>query len=118
MSQSLEHMIKITQERVDDINRIREAAIEELNKLTQKVKVEDLDFLVSPLKYVDYHTKKGIYKYILGGDGRSAPWDEQRTGIILTITVKDEYYLTRYQLESIEAIAGKLTDHDHLIINK
>lgn len=45
--------------------------------------------------------KKGKYNYILGGDGRSQPWDELRDGIICE--VKTIYYLDNTQKELIQS---------------
>ncbi|AQW91299.1 hypothetical protein [Elizabethkingia anophelis] len=39
------------------------------------------------------YNEEGFYTYILGGDGRSMPYDERRIGRVLTVKIAKEYYI-------------------------
>jgi hypothetical protein len=54
------------------------------------------------------------YQYILGGDGRSAPWDETRNGKVATITISKEYYLSYQQRKIIKEYVETLHNPDHV----
>ncbi len=44
------------------------------------------------------------YEYILGGDGRSAPWSETRSGPVLTIKFLPDVYLNMNALNNIKLL--------------
>lgn len=53
----------------------------------------------------DYFTRAledTVHEHILGGDGRSQPWSEQRGGRVMTITIKEGIYLDGAQREAIK----------------
>ena len=56
----------------------------------------------------------GNYQYILGGDGRSQPWDETRKGVICD--VETSYYLTDVQRKLIGEYLKSLGKIDKLNI--
>ncbi|MEW7221959.1 hypothetical protein [Elizabethkingia anophelis] len=39
------------------------------------------------------YNEEGEYTHILGGDGRSMPYDEKRKGCVLTVKIAKEYYI-------------------------
>jgi len=77
------------QEWVDSFQRKLEA----LSKMTQPTAVEFYQNITSDKFYTTFLENKK-YEYILGGDGRSSAWSEWRDGVVLTLKVRDEYYLT------------------------
>lgn len=38
--------------------------------------------------------EKGSFNYILGGDGRSSPYDEKREGIVLKMEIPEDYFVS------------------------
>lgn len=53
--------------------------------------------------------ESGPYQYFLGGDGRSTPWDETRTGLVLKVTTPKDLYLSTDDLRSFK-IYLKMTE--------
>jgi hypothetical protein len=76
------------QEWVDSYQR----KLEELSKMTQPTAEEFYENITNDKFYtVEFENKR--YEYILGGDGRSSAWSEWRDGVVLTVKVRNEYYL-------------------------
>jgi hypothetical protein len=59
---------------------------------------------------------QGKYRFILGGDGRSQPWDEQRQGVICDI--KSRYYLNQVQINIITSYLKSLGQIDDINFNQ
>ena len=53
------------------------------------------------LEVISFTISKGKYKYILGGDGRSQPWDETREGDIYSVTISDGLLISNDQKKII-----------------
>lgn len=53
--------------------------------------------------------ESGSFQYILGGDGRSAPWDEIRTGKVLKVTTPPDLYIPHNDMNKF-AIYLKMTE--------
>jgi hypothetical protein len=54
-------------------------------------------------KYYTATFEEKKYEYILGGDGRSSAWSEWRFGNVLTIKIREEYYLPNDLLVSLNS---------------
>ena len=67
-------------------------------------------------KYVELKTNLNAkYEFILGGDGRSRPWSEERVGKVITITIKEGVYLSYDQKDVVKSYAATLNP-DHIIV--
>jgi hypothetical protein len=53
--------------------------------------------------------ESGSFQYILGGDDRSAPWDETRTGKVLKVTTPANLYIPHNEMGKF-AVYLKMTD--------
>lgn len=49
------------------------------------------------------YLKDGEYKHILGGDGRSQPWDETKKGVVVRICQDKGYHLTSEQIDIVKS---------------
>lgn len=78
----LKHLLSIEKE-LDTLRSCKQPTNEELYKDIRK--------------YVDIDIDKKKYEHILGGDGRSQPWSEMRTGIVATATKRKGVYLNDAQ---------------------
>ena len=58
------------------------------------------------------------YEFILGGDGRSAPWSEKRSGLVATIKVNDGIYLNSDQKEIVKQYVKEVHNPDHIVFKK
>lgn len=85
-----------------------------INKYELYVILTSINSETTKGKGITYGVGKDSYNFILGGDGRSQPWDERREGIVCTVKIDCimDYDLTpilvRYMKEVIEC--------DHVII--
>ena len=70
----------------DELIEEYKAEIEKINNLTE-ISITDLilEFHKEDSVFVKKEKTQSQYKYILGGDGRSDPWDENRMGLVLKI---------------------------------
>jgi len=68
---------------------------DELLKMTE-VSGNDVikDIVLGEEKLVSLETVNGNYEYILGGDGRSQPWSQIRSGYICNVTLMPNIYLS------------------------
>ena len=81
-------------------------SIDELNdkknvlENSKEVFLNDLieDFLKEHSQILTKNTENQSYKHILGGDGRSMPYDEQRMGLCLNINLDEKYFLNKKDL--------------------
>ena len=53
-------------------------------------------------KYATAKVARKKYRHILGGDGRSRAWDEERTGNVLSISLSGSTYLSAVQRKLVE----------------
>jgi hypothetical protein len=90
-----------------------ETELKVLENLKEGTHAEIMVKLFSQQEGFKIDKKHGKYQHILGGDGRSQPWDETREGIICTIT-SSEYYLTSDQISEVKKIMLKEPDVDHV----
>ncbi|MDV3461808.1 hypothetical protein CMV04_12390 [Elizabethkingia anophelis] len=59
------------------------------------------------------YNEEGSYTYILGGDGRSMPYDERRIGGVLTVKIAKEYYIPDEYVKRLKEYI-KITYHSKL----
>ena len=67
--------------------------LEALFDMTQPTSEEFYENITSD-KFYTTSLENKRYEYILGGDGRSSAWSEWRDGIVLTVKVRSEFYLS------------------------
>ena len=75
-----------------------ESSLEKLKKCTQPTNKELYDNME---RYFTYQIINRRYKFILGGDGRSAPWDEIRTGEVGEVLINENLFLSGNQLQIV-----------------
>lgn len=81
---------------------IYEQKLEYLKKLSQPTIDEFYANLPTDKYYtIEFEDKK--YEFVLGGDGRSSAWSEWREGRVLTVKIRDEYYLTNEMLVALNS---------------
>ena len=73
-----------------------------INLLSTSEKVETKKLYEDILSVISFKETKGKYKYILGGDGRSQPWDETREGVVIKVTIKDKFLISREQIRVVK----------------
>lgn len=80
---------------IDQCKNSIKGYIEEITIISKCKEIFISDLIVDFEKeHSDYMTKNevsGNYEFILGGDGRSRPWSEQRFGKILELKLSDVY---------------------------
>lgn len=95
---------------------------QEKNLISLKEKFDELKIARQPTNDELYQNIKSFfdlsiinkeYEYILGGDGRSQPWSENRTGIVAIIKIKDGIYLNPYQLQIINDFVINTNEVEH-----
>ena len=74
--------------------------IEVLSNMTQ-VSPDEFYENITTDKFYTASIENDKYEYVLGGDGRSSAWSEWREGRVLTVTVKNEYYLSVKLIEAL-----------------
>lgn len=88
----------------------------ELKSLEGKTQPTDKELHTDISSFFSVSESHGEYNYILGGDGRSQPWDERRTGNIATVTINKDYYLSESQTGSIRLHVKAIHNPNHIII--
>lgn len=78
-----------------------------LNEVGRIKNTEDLDSFSFSLRF-----KEKEYEYVLGGDGRSAPWSEKRFGKMCTIT--KHIPMDDFQKELIIRAVSSLGEVEHI----
>ena len=66
-------------------------------------------------KFFSVEKQNGKYEYILGGDGRSQPWSETRSGLIATIKIKKGIYLNTEQKKVIKEYVNETHNPDNIV---
>lgn len=86
---------KVHQNKIDQID-------EKLKALQAKREIGIKDLFTEYEKREGFEVVKesGPYQYVLGGDDRSTPWDETRTGLVLKVTTPKDLYLSTDDLYS------------------
>jgi hypothetical protein len=87
-------------------------------QLFPKPKIADV--LTHGIKsYADIKVVRKQYTYVLGGDGRSQPYDEQRTGLVVEVHMKEDYMLAYETRPFIERMLLETYNADHVeVIHK
>ncbi len=92
----------------------------ELEQLKDCIEVDNTMLYEGIDKFFTVETITGIYEHVLGGDGRSRPWSENREGKISKIKLNKKYYLN----ESCKSIIKEYvktsygSHHVEFVINK
>ena len=100
----------------EDLKRIildGENAKKELELLNTKKEVDN-KFIYENIKTIfTIQQKEGKFKEILGGDGRSQPWDKDAEGVIVTIKLNETIFFNSEQEKIIKGIVKNMFDADH-----
>lgn len=116
-------------QKIERLKQDRTNLINRLETLEKEIfKYENLTHIITPLlvkelseiealkkcatKGFGINVYNGTYQYMLGGDGRSQPWDEQRKGVICD--VETMYYLTDVQKNLVSEYLKSLGKIDKL----
>jgi hypothetical protein len=92
----LQELIKQCCEEQNKHQKMIDTYQRKLNALTIMTQptVEEFYHNITTDKYYSIVFENKKYEHILGGDGRSSAWSELREGVVLTVKVKEQYYLT------------------------
>jgi predicted RNase H-like nuclease (RuvC/YqgF family) len=108
-----------------NINRDEEriAKWKEELKMLESCKEVDLSFLLNEIKnpkseFLKATKKQKEYMHILGGDGRSQPWDEKRKGLALEIETKNIFIPKGVYDLFVQAVFYEQSDLKLININK
>ncbi len=100
-----------------EINRYKnliensECVLNSINHLTQPKDWELYDGIEN---FFTHTVKNESYLFVLGGDGRSKPWDEQRTGNVLTISLNEGVWLSQVQTQMLKDYVKEKYSPDHI----
>lgn len=123
---------KFTDMNLKDRIQVAEASLIEAQERLKPIK-DRYDYLMSCSQptieelfsdiseYVKSEIERKPYRHILGGDGRSRPWDEERTGNVLTITIMPKIYLSGSQKNMVrEYYSEFITDKEinHVVFDR
>ena len=104
--------------KLDNIQRLI-IQYEQLTTITNSLLVLELGQIetlkICATKGFEINIYQGKYRFILGGDGRSQPWDEQRQGVICDI--KSRYYLDESQRDIVTMYLKSLGQIDDINFN-
>lgn len=104
----LEDSIRRTEMALQE-KRIRLAKIRVLTPITNK----DLYARMGDILVIN--VGKGKYEHILGGDGRSSPWSENREGLVAKVQIKDpSIYLSEDQVSIIRKYVMDVYGPDYI----
>lgn len=91
-----------------------EDAKKEYELIKDCVQIKTTDLYNGIEKYITTTKREGIYQYILGGDGRSSPWSENRIGVIATIKINKGFYLNDEQKNVVKEYVKEKYKPDHI----
>lgn len=111
---SLKEEIRISKQRVSNLSSAILDETKKLARLKKSKEVSNNDLYNGIEKFIDVKVKTENYQYILGGDGRSQPWDETRNGKVASISIKDGFYISEDQKEIVEDYVRKVYKPDHI----
>jgi len=104
----LTHVLSNTTEKVLDLNN----EIERLSKQSQPT-ISELYANID--KFIEFVIlENSSYEHILGGDGRSRPWSEQRKGKVAEIIIKDLVFLSDEQIEVVKEYVNRIYKPDYI----
>ena len=116
--------MKELNDRIEQLNRYikqNETALnmykKELEAINNTKQVSTYDIYNNMDNLISLKSSKGSYEYILGGDGRSKPWSENREGIILNVELNKDYYFLDKHIEAVEEYVKSTCKFDKLVIN-
>tara|TARA_B100001146_G_C16049552_1_gene377215 strand:- start:259 stop:606 length:348 start_codon:yes stop_codon:yes gene_type:complete len=89
---------------------------DEIAVLCNKTQPDIDDLFATPASFFTVYEHIGDYEFILGGDGRSAPWSEMREGKICEVTINEDVFLSERQLKILKSYIQEKYHFDHLII--
>lgn len=64
--------------------------------------------------YFSVSIHQGVYTDILGGDGRSSPWSDNKNGIIAKIKINNGVYLSDEQIKIVKDYVKRVHVCDHV----
>jgi len=89
-------------------------------KTKQEASASDLikDFESGAGKFIRSKTRNSTYEFILGGDGRSQPWSEQRKGMVCEVAFISEIWASDESKQKLKIYIQQTKDFDHIVIKK
>lgn len=90
-----------------------EEARKKLDSLIKMKEVSNLELYTDITSFFTLNTYTGKFKRILGGDGRSRPWDEDASGIITEIELLTGIFFNSKQKEIILDAVKNIKPSDH-----
>tara|TARA_B110000211_G_scaffold73647_1_gene85688 strand:- start:1244 stop:1594 length:351 start_codon:yes stop_codon:yes gene_type:complete len=94
--------LKNSQDQLDNLKNCKQPKTEDLYKGIEN--------------YFTVKNEAGKYEFILGGDGRSSAWSEQRSGKISTITLNKGVYLNVLQEKIVVEYVKEKYKSDKVIL--
>jgi hypothetical protein len=92
--------------------------LEKILILADKFKQPTVSELYNGIEdYFSVRTINGNYEHILGGDGRSLPWSETRTGKITIVKINEDIYLSSDQINTVREYVKNKHNPDHVQID-
>ena len=92
--EELEENIRVYTKRLED-DRDELERVKDAKELTLSALIKDWEL---QREYMTVTKAKGSYEHILGGDGRSMPWSEKRSGTVMTVRIKKTVYVSKEDL--------------------
>lgn len=86
----------------------------ELNKIEDLTQPKDFELYDGIEKFFTYEVINKDYEFVLGGDGRSKPWSEQRTGDVFVITLNEGVWLSNVQTQMLKDYVKEKYSPDNL----
>lgn len=87
----------------------------EYESLKDCIQPKTVEFYNGIEKFFSVEKQNGRYEYILGGDGRSQPWSEMRTGLIATIKINKGVYLNTEQKKVVIEYVNETHKPDNIV---
>jgi hypothetical protein len=112
---NLEEKIKDVEARLKNVESSVVTFKEELVALKGKTQPTNKQLLTDVSCYVGLNVGKDKYTHILGGDGRSMPWSEERTGDVASLRVYPMHYLSKDQIEMVKRWVNDVYAPDHIV---
>ena len=114
---TLDEAIKYTERSMNQHMKGYTSASKTLSRLNHCREISDwklMNLYTGDIPGLTKNVTRGKYKYILGGDGRSAAWDEDRVGEIMTLNI-DRVYLSSNQEKMLKDLIRKIDKPDEII---
>ena len=110
----LENKIKTLKEGISGYEDWLKDARQKLKKLESSKEITNSELYDQIKDIVSIDVKQGKYKHVLGGDGRSMPWNETIEGQVATVSTKEGIFITSEQKEIIKDYVNRTCDADHI----